>query len=216
MKKILLIFIAITLFFGCNPNYAQNKEVEQFVKKVIENYNSKNTEEFNKLIEKNEGLIIIKTLGANSIWSKVSKVCLDNNCVSEEGQTIGVPYQSLLLDYKTKNLNLNKIEFTDKSYFECENIEKNGVFVSGIDKFHTLTNSVTFFKENYTNIIGQEIDSAKKIELETDLVKFKKLEQKSRRVIVNSDAGTFIFYITEISGKWFITIIDFASIDCSV
>lgn len=70
--------------------------------------------------------------------------------------------------------------------------------------------------ENSFNILGEKLEHKKKNELENELKTFKKIETKSRRVTVNSKSGTFIFYITSINGKWYLSIIDFASIDCSV
>lgn len=217
MKNILLIIFESILFSGCNSLQGQNKDVEEFVKIVIETYNEKNSVKFNQLINKNTGLVFITTMGSNNTWLKVHKVCLSKKCLQTNStESIGIPYQSFLEGYKVENLNLNKIEFTEKSFFECEKIEKYGVFVSSKDKFHSLSGSVSFFIKNYSNIIGEKIDSSKKKELDTDLKKFRKIELTSRRVTMNSKGGTFVFYITNIAGKWYLTIIDFASMDCSV
>lgn len=147
-------------------------------------------------------------MGSNNTWLKVHKVCLSKKCL--QTNSTGIPYQSFLEGYKVENLNLNKIEFTEKSFFECEKIEKYGVFVSLKDKFHSLSGSVSFFIENYSNIIGEKIDSSKKKELDTDLKKIRKIELTRRRVTMNSKGGTFVFYITNINiaGKWYLTIID--------
>lgn len=217
MKNLFLIIIASILFSSCDFLQGQNKEIEQFVKKVIVNYNDKNSEKFNQLIYKNTGLIFIITKGTNNNWEKVQSVCLNKKCVKEDlASSLEISYQSFLENYKTENLNLNKIEFTEKSYFECEKIDKKGIFVSSENKYHTLSESVNLFIENYPNIIGQELDLKKKIELQKKFQKFQKIELNSRRVTVNSNAGTFVFYITNIDGKWYLTIIDFASMDCSV
>lgn len=59
MKNILLIIFASMLFFWCNSLQGQNKDVEEFVKIVIETYNEKNSVKFNQLINKNTGLVFI-------------------------------------------------------------------------------------------------------------------------------------------------------------
>lgn len=154
MKNILLIIFASILFSGCNSLQGQNKDVEEFVKIVIETYNEKNSVKFNQLINKNTGLVFITTMGSNNTWLKVHKVCPSKKCLQTNStESIGIPYQSFLEGYKVENLNLNKIEFTEKSFFECGKIEKYGVFVSSKDKFHSLSGSVSFFIENYSNII---------------------------------------------------------------
>lgn len=212
MRKLLFIILTLILFSGCSSLQGQYKDVEQFVKKIVKIYNEKNSDKFNQLINKNTGLFFITTTGSNNSWSKVQSVCLDKKCT----ESIGIPYQSFLEDYKTGDLNLNNIEFTEQSFFECEKIEKYGIFVSSENKFHTLSESVSFFMENSFNILGEKLEHKKKNELENELKTFKKIETKSRRVTVNSKSGTFIFYITSINGKWYLSIIDFASMDCSV
>ncbi|AKK73481.1 hypothetical protein [Chryseobacterium gallinarum] len=217
MKNLLLIFLTSILFSGCGSLHGQNKVIEQFVKKVVETYNQKDSEKFNRLINKNTGLILITTLGPNNSWSKVQKICLDKKCL-EKGmaESVGNPYQLFLEEYKTGNLNLNKVEFSEQSYFECDKITKQGIFIASENKFHTLSESVSLFIKHFQDIIGEKPDQKKKSELEKDRAEFKKIEFKSRRVTVNSKAGTFIFYMTYINGKWYLTIIDFASVDCSV
>ncbi|MDR6920876.1 MULTISPECIES: hypothetical protein [Chryseobacterium] len=217
MRNVLLILFTSILFSGCGSLQGQNKDVEQFVKKVVEIYNEKNSDKFNQLIDKNSGLTLITTTGPNNSWLKVQKLCLDKKCLDNRiAESAGVPYQSLLEEYKTGDLNLNTIEFTEKSFFECEKIEKEGIFVASENKFHALSESINFFLENSPKILGEELEAKKKNELVKDIGKFKKMETKSRRVTVNSKDGTFIFYITNIGGKWYLTVIDFASMDCSV
>ena len=217
MRNLLLILFTSILFSGCGSLQGQNKDVEQFVKKVVETYNEKDSDKFNQFIDKNTGLTLITTTGPNNTWLKVQKVCLDKKCLDNgTAEPAGIPYQSLLEEYKTGDLNLNTIEFTEKSFFECEKIEKQGVFVASENKFHALSESINFFLENSPKILGEELDAKKKNELVKDIGKFRKIEAKSRRVTVNSKDGTFIFYITNINGKWYLTVIDFASMDCSV
>lgn len=217
MRNVLLILLTSILFSGCGSLQGQNKDVEQFVKKVVETYNEKNSEKFNQLIDKNSGLTLITTTGPNNSWLKVQKLCLDKKCLDNgTAESAGTPYQSLLEEYKTGDLNLNTIEFTEKSFFECDKIEKQGIFVASENKFHALSESINFFLENSPKILGEELEAKKKNELVKDIGKFKKMEAKSRRVTVNSKDGTFVFYMTNINGKWYVTVIDFASMDCSV
>lgn len=217
MRNLLLILFTSVLFSGCGSLQGQNKDVQQFVKKVVQTYNEKNSEKFNQLIHKNTGLTFITTIGTNNTWFKVSKVCLDKKCLdSGMAESAGVPYQSLLEDYKTGDLNTNAIEFTEKPYFDCDKIEKQGIFVASENKFHALSESISFFLGHAPDILGEELEPKKKTELVKDLEKYKKIETKSRRVTVNSKDGTLIFYITNIDGKWFLTVLDFASGDCSV
>lgn len=60
MRNLLFIILTGILFSGCASLQGQNKNVEQFVKKIVKTYNEKNSDKFNQLINKNTGLFYYK------------------------------------------------------------------------------------------------------------------------------------------------------------
>ena len=192
--------------------YGQHHTVEQTVDQVIHSYNNKDSLVFNALINKEVGLYFITTLGVNNRWTYTSKISFNHHTDC----SINTPYQDFLAQDQISNTNKKNITYSDRPFFECETIYKKGIFVANKGKYHCLSESIIFYKTHYSSIIGEEITSDKVQELDQLYSGVKRMENQSRRVIVNSDTGTFIFYVTKIKGQWWLTMIDFASADCSV
>lgn len=206
---------AIILVISCIIHivaYGQHRTVQQIVDQVIHSYNNKDSIAFNALLNKELGLYFITTLGVNNRWTYTSKMSFNHHTDC----SINDPYQDFLAQDQISNTNKKNITYSNQPFFECETIYKKGIFVANKGKYHTLSESINFYKTHYSGIIGEEITSDKAQELDHLYSKVKRIENQSRRIIVNSDTGTFIFYITKIDGQWWITIIDFASADCSV
>lgn len=218
MKKLIIFFLGFSLLSGCTSLKGQSSDLEKFIQNVIQTYTNKDSKKFNQLIHEKNGLYIMTTIGPTTTWSNVKKVCLEQDCVKNKtAESLGVPYQDFLESYTSGKLNLNEIEYTGNAYFECEEIEKQGVFVSSKNQYTALSDAIQFFRENFLSINGPTPDLEKKYEeLDQLKTKIKNIEKTSHRVVVNSENGTFIFYVTNLDGKWFLTIIDFASADCSV
>ncbi len=218
MKKLIVFYLLISLSSGCSSLKGQESGLKEFVQNLIQIYNKKDSNKFNQLIHEKSGLFIMTTIGPTTTWSNVNKVCLEQDCLKiKTAESLGNPYQDFLESYASGDLNLNEIKYTDNAYFECEKIEKSGVFISSKNQYTALSDAVQFFRDNFLHINGPTPDIEKKYEeLDQLKIKIRELEKNSRRVVVNSENGTFIFYVTDIDGKWFLTIIDFASTDCSV
>lgn len=218
MRKLFVCFLIFSLLPGCASLKGQESGLNEFIQNVIQIYNRKDSKKFNQLIHEKSGLYIITSMGPTTTWSNVNKVCLEQNCLKNKtAASLGIPYQNFLESYTSGNLNLNEIEYTDNAYFECEKIEKSGVFVSSKNRYTALSDAVQFFRDNFLHINGPVTNLEKKYEeLDQLIIKIRNIEKNSRRVVVNSENGTFIFYVTNLDGKWFLSVIDFASMDCSV
>lgn len=206
-----LIIVAISCFIH-TVVYGQHRAVQQIVNQVIHSYNSKDSIAINALLNKDLGLYFMTTLGVNKHWTHRSKISFNyhTDC------SIATPYQDFLAQDQVSNTNPKNITYSNQPFFACETIYKKGIFVASKGKYHTLSESISFYKTHYSSIIGEEITAQKAQELDQRYTRIKRIENQSRRIIVNSDTGTFIFYITKIDGQWWLTMIDFASTDCSV
>lgn len=213
------LFILI-LSLSCTYSNAQKKRdfsAEKFIDSMVYYFNKKKDNEFNSLINKDLGVYLVTRMGTNDIWANKKKIYLESNkdnILVEELLT--VPYQSIL-ENNIIQPKLNNFKYSNASYYKCENIEREGVFISHIGKYHILSNTIKFFKEHYYPIAGEILGQKESIEMRKLYLKARDIERKSRRITINSKtSGTFIFYITLIKNKWYLTIIDFVSNDCSV
>lgn len=206
---------AILLIMSCFTHiavYGQHRTVQQIVDQVIHSYNNKDSIAFNALLNKELGLYFITTLGVNNHWTHTSKISFNHHTDC----SINTPYQDFMAQDQISIPKSKNITYSDRPFFECETIYKKGIFVANKGKYQPLSESIIFYKTHYSGIIGEEITSDKAQELDHLYSRIKHIENQSRRIIVNSDTGTFIFYVTKIKGQWWLTMIDFASADCSV
>lgn len=200
MKKTYII----VLFFLISSVFSQTKkeiEFEKTLKDVVTFYNNKNFASLNKLINKENGIYFITKNGVYDYWNLQKEFSSDN---------LQNPYKDMITQQKIYN-DFDSI-YTKKYNYDCESKNTEGIFITIKDKrFSTLI-------EKYINYNDLGLDQK---ELKTQLKKIKKIECTSRKIsLISNDKSnwgkSFIFYLTYSNNKWFLSIIDFASLDCSV
>ncbi|MCI3939180.1 hypothetical protein MQX03_18560 [Chryseobacterium aahli] len=192
---------------------------QETIYQIVKYYNAKDFTKLNKLINPNLGIYFIYRIGTVDLWKNDKQICVSSSCKNE----ISVPYwyREAISKQKTgHNFKLDTVK-TDV-VIECDSISKKGLFfVNNKKAAELLSNTI----ENY--IISISYDNTE--ESKKDIAKFKQeikpiqnWERDSRRIVLsyktedNYFGNTFIFYVTEIEGRWYLSIIDFVSTDCSV
>jgi hypothetical protein len=205
--------ITILLLFICSFTFSQvDKEIDfqKTVQDVIQAYNVKNATAFNKFINKKEGVYFLVKNGVYEFWHKRKQVQFKT---SNDSTYLPYPYSSILCEQKLPaNYSLTYSAYPN---FNC-NSSKNkvGLFIDTSYKVNSFSNLIKKYLKY--NDIGLE-----KAVLKEELYKVKMIESTSRKILIISNRKTkwgesFIFYLTYINQKWYITVIDFASVDCSV
>jgi hypothetical protein len=82
--------------------------------------------------------------------------------------------------------------------------DKHGLYCDTIQKDTLLSGT----PQNLIKYRGDEIADA-------EVQKLKQLEAKSRRIVLARAGRDFIFYLTLIDNKWYLTAIDRITTDCS-
>ena len=173
-----------------NENYALDKTIIQ----VVKAFKEKDTTTLNNLILKEKGLVVLFRRGVFNEYSKIDKIDFDNP-VPEY-----LPYVDFIADYK---LNFNSLPT-----FDCNSMKwsKNGLYCDTTTIDNLLSRTARNLKKYREDIIS-----------EPEIKGFEKLENSSRRIVLSdSDEGELIFYLTLINKKWYLTILDRVSSDCSV
>jgi hypothetical protein len=109
---------------------------------------------------------------------------------------------------QSKNVKLLPLKYSTLPTFSCDKgaWSKKGLFVDTTKTNHLLSKICKDRNKNVPDSIP-----AKTIRF------FYDLENKSRRIVLNDNSGAeLVFYLTYINNKWFLTIIDYVSSDCSV
>jgi hypothetical protein len=223
----ILIYISCALFFiSCKsqqPNsYVSKSEIlavnqfdfEQTVNHILKLYNEKNQEALSKLINKKVGLYYLYRPGTVDYWQNVKSICFNSKCMLElnisEWEKKSLQSQKVNLSYK--------LQKTNQEIVGCESVLKNGFFIEEGTKNQLFSETI----KKYIIAFDSDLDSEKKKDLNAEIAEIKKVEAKSKRIVLaqnkseSSDGEAFVFYVTEIDGKWYLSIIDFISFDCSV
>lgn len=223
-----LTYIMILLFFiGCKgqqqanvqtaqtKNSLQHKSLEQTIAQILKSYNDKNQKELSKFINPQIGLYFLYRPGTVDYWYKTDKICFDAECLknintSEWGKQ-ALMNQKLHLEYK--------LQQTKEEIIGCESVARNGLFEEVSAKArHLLSDTMKKYAEAFKSDLSSQ-DLAKIKEAQE---KVQQWENKSKRIILaqnkdkNAKGEAFVFYLTEIDGSWYLTVIDHISFDCSV
>lgn len=208
-------------FNGKNINsnskqYTVDKKYE--LEKISNCLTFKDISEFNNHIKSDIGITVVFSIGVNPIWSKLDSINLDSERHNIESSTPKVEIPDWILNNINKfikNEYSSNFQIRDSAIFECEDIFKYGSFIDESESKSIMTNSI---KES---IQIAQIDGYEENEisfLNNELKKYEKVESNSVRLVFTSITQPKIFaiHLTKIEGQYYIWLLDFYSIDCSV
>lgn len=205
MKKMILIMLVI---FSSHTFAQEDQNVKAFVQRVIKTLKNQDSDELTAFIDPEEGFYLMRVIGSYDYWDEgLVGICLTKDCLDEHPKrSIGLPSEWLTkIDFS--GVDQLPIYFDNDLNFECEDISKQGVFIADFDQGKILSEAMQLLIEN---------ELVEKSKTTAELVRARAFEQESRRVVINTVKHTFVFYITLKKGKWYLGMIDFASMDCSV
>lgn len=206
MKKI--IFIAC--FLACIQTFAQQEDADakDFVQTTLNGFFHQDEALLNGFIHPENGFYVLRSVGSYTHWYKaLHSICFTSKCLAAHPDRSIGEHSDKLIDFDFSGVKALPIFFSNNPYFECEEIKKQGVFISDLNFGNLLSEAMEFLIQE--NMV--DIPKTRK-----DLVHAQKFEKQSRRVIINTSKETLIFYITQWEGQWYIGMLDFASTDCSV
>ena len=163
--------------------------LEDVIIKTIKAYQTQNEKTLNKLILKNFGIAFVYRRGVMDEFDISDKISFDEPVP----EYLPFDYNIIITDYK--------IHFGKLPFFSCDTEKWNkpsGIYCDTINTDKALSIIAKFrneyFESNYS---------------EREMKKFEKIEKKCYRVIVIGKEGNeFIFSITFLENKWYLTIID--------
>ena len=191
---ITIISLAVLLYsFHFKGNYNSNREFEQTIIKVVRAFKEKNETALNSLISKEKGLIVLFRPALFDEYSKTDKIDFD---IPVPGY---LPYSDFVTDYK--------LIFASLPTYDC-----NSMKWSKIGLFCDTTIVDNLLSTTAWNLKKYREDNIPEYEIQA----FEKLEKNSRRIVLSdSFDGELVFYLTLINDKWYLTILDRLSSDCS-
>ncbi len=206
MKTILTVtsIALISLFTSClNTHTVEKNELETVVSDILKLANEKNIKEINaQYIHAKYGIYDVYRTGVVNRFKHLNKI-------PEHTQEWSV-YTTISNVKANRNTKLKK----EKVQHNCKNNiwNKEGVFAYS-DLKHSLLiqNDVTY--PLLSEIINYETKEENK---EFNLKEIKKIQYiEANSVCVVDTQSDFIFYLTKIDQKWYVTLIDRLTTDCS-
>ena len=200
-------------------SYIENNDIDQekfeeTVYGIIQFYNKKDTIRLNKLIHPKIGLYFLYSPGGDVYWSNQKKIYLDTFYQEKE--------KTFISGYDRKELAIEKIgvgkvpiEKVTKNIIPTEYIPKTGIFfVDNLEAQKKLTYYINVYLETTPlspkerKIVLLELKKAKNIEKNTRCIiaSWKKKSSFNNRFYT----ANFVFYVTKIENKWYLTMIDFS------
>lgn len=193
IKYSAIIFLICGLIFSFKTVEKRQHSIEKTIIKVVKAFKEKDTTTLNSLILKEKGLIVLFRRGVFDEYTKTSKIDFDSP-VPEY-----LPYFDFFTDYELK--------FDILPTYDCDLFEwnKHGIYCDTLHINKLLSTTAINLKEDREDNIP-----------ESEIYSFKELEKKSKRIVLSdSSGGELVFYLTLIDDKWYLTIIDRLTSDCS-
>ncbi|MDR0660760.1 MAG: hypothetical protein LBG19_08165 [Prevotellaceae bacterium] len=168
---------------------------EQAVYDVMRGFSEQDADILNRLISDDIGLVVLFRRGVYDTYDKVARLDFKKP-VPEYWQYPDDTYEHTLIRYESLPAYSCDTESWDKTGLYCDTV--------------TIDNLLSRTAENLVRYEGDVVNIT-----DEDIRSYKELERNSRRVVLSAGDKELIFYLTAVNGKWYFTILDRVTSDCS-
>lgn len=183
----MLVFLTMTVgLITLTLSHAQSeKELSNFIVKAVTAFAEQDIQIINPLVHKKKGLIMLYRKGSFDMFRIIGKEYLSDSLNGIWPLTCFIADTNII--YQPLPVYDDDRGWTKKGLF-CDLAHKDSLL------------SETAYKMNSSQLFSLS---------EKIIKEFRKLESQSHRVVlVDSSGVAFIFYVTSIRNKWYITVID--------
>ncbi len=183
----------------CQIATAGSLSLAQTIQKVVHGFDRQDATILNRLIHKNTGVYVLYRRGVPATYDHIDQ--FDFSQPSPEY----FPYEPVspqLLQFSRKITRYGRVP-----KFNCstERWERYGLSVGKLGTDNLLSRTA-FYLQQYED--GSGIS-------DREIKKYKTLESKSRRIVLAAkNREALVFSLTNIKGKWYLTLLDRVSSDC--
>ncbi|SQI36620.1 Uncharacterised protein [Leminorella richardii] len=191
--------ICFGILLGLSLPSLANSSLEDSVRVVLLGFQQQDAQKINAMIHADRGLCVMFRRGAPNTYECVER--LDFSAPVPEY----LPYEKL--SQRALERYGKTIHYGGEPRFECvkERWSAFGLFIGKLGANHMLSESAEWLKKY------ERPDSP-----DEDISAMKHLEATSHRVIFATEDGeSLIFHLSLIKGKWYLTLLDRLSGDCS-
>lgn len=193
--KLFKFIYSVTLLVLPLTLLAQDISFNNTILQVIAGFNQQDAAKINTLLHKKIGIIVLFRIGAE-LGSLQQQDSIDFKYPIPE-----------YLPYTTLGKVSNKIYNAPLPHVNCDNNRwsKQGIYYNTLAKDKLFMNIV-----NYQTQYNDVVFNKKTLEI------YRMLNNQSRRIVaVDENGDALVFYLTYINRRWYLTILDRVSDDCS-
>lgn len=198
MKTIsFLIALPVLLFLGLSCSFHTppkgNPNLEDCIYQITKAFHERDSVILNQFIHPDYQLYVLFKRGTMGEYAEIKHISFNHP----------VPDYPFYTEFKADH----KIAFQALPVYDCDSSRWSsiGLFCDSVSRDHLLSNTAIDLKKWRE----EKIEDAK-------IQWFKDMENQSRRIVLIDDqGGELIFYLTLIDNKWYLTILDRLSGDCS-
>ncbi|MFD2586027.1 hypothetical protein ACFSQJ_03750 [Croceitalea marina] len=168
-------------------------DFESAIVKLVTAFKEKDQATVNGFVSKKQGVIIVFRFGIFDQYQKTAILDFETPVPDY------FPYYDFSTDYR--------VSFEPLPSYDCETFEwtKTGMYCDTTKTSHLLSKTA----KNLNTYMDANIS-------EKEIKSFEKLEKNSHRIVVcDRTEGEFIFYLTRLDKRWYLTLIDRVTTDCS-
>lgn len=188
---------------------------EAVVKKILRLYNAKDQQGLNRFIHPDIGLYFLYRPGTIDFWSNEKGFCFKNDCTG----ALRIP-SWIATSQKTQKLATQyQLWKTNEPIVGCESVSRNGLFLVNYKNTNRLLSETM---QRYADVRRNELSKQELEQVKRDQEKVSAWEKQSVRIVLaqkkdkNNTGEAFVFHLANIGGRWYITVMDYISFDCSV
>jgi hypothetical protein len=194
MRLFTIIFFSLCLNSFCFGQ-AKEQKFKSTVQQIVAAFSRQDSVKISQYINKEIGLYQLDRIGVFDHYYHF------------ESPSFSDRYPHVLLR-QSKNVKLLPLNYSTLPTFNCDKgtWSKKGLFVDTTKTDHLLSKVCKDRNKNVPDSIPEKT-----------IRFFYELENKSRRIVLSDNNGIeLVFYLSYTNNKWFLTIIDNVSSDCSV
>lgn len=190
----MIVFLAA--LFLCDQSNTKEQQFKTSVQAIIAGLSEQDSLKISKFVDRKTGVYLLHRIGVFDTYHHAETIDFSDST-----------YPQVLFTL-SKGVTQARLEYSILPTFDCgkQIWSKKGLFVDTTKTDHLISEICIDRNKNRPDTI-----SVKTIQF------FYTLESKSRRIVLSENEDKeLVFYLSYLNGKWYLTIIDTVTSDCSV
>ena len=194
MKSYVLFLLFLMSHFYSVAITKKEAQFKQTVNAVIQAFSNQDSVAINQLIDKKTGLYLLYREGVFDNYTHLSQITFHDESFPQ------------VMFSNAKGIQSTSLRYAKLPTYQCEpgQWNKKGLYVDTTKTSHLLSSIC----KSRNKLVPDNIESK-------TIAAYYLLERVSRRVVFSMNELELVFYVSYLKGKWYITMVDHMTSDCS-